>query len=111
MNARTCHITGSPSKPKSPDSKNDATLSSTVTHEGSCDDADADPDYPKMIAKLQWTNYDMTGPDGRPHICEFHIVGTAHVSKESCRDVEKVIRRVQPDVRTLGPDPGLLNRQ
>lgn len=30
----------------------------------------------------------------------FYIVGTAHVSTESCEDVRKVIREVKPEVRS-----------
>lgn len=36
--------------------------------------------------------------DGVPFDCTFYLVGTAHVSAQSCNDVAQVIRIVQPDV-------------
>uniref|UniRef100_A0A7S1T7C2 TraB domain-containing protein n=1 Tax=Tetraselmis chuii TaxID=63592 RepID=A0A7S1T7C2_9CHLO len=58
-------------------------------------------DYPKFVSVLQHKKPGIVGLDGQPALCEYHILGTAHVSKESCEDVRKVIRRVKPDVVML----------
>lgn len=58
----------------------------------------AEEDYPKFVSVLQCEKPGIVGLDGQPALCEYHILGTAHVSRESCEDVRKVIRRVRPDV-------------
>lgn len=55
--------------------------------------------YPKMVAVLKHRSSPIQGSGENE--CEFHILGTAHVSSESCNDVRKVIRKVKPDVSPM----------
>ena len=52
-------------------------------------------DLPKLVSLLKWRT-EPFGPEK-----SFYLVGTAHVSKKSCRDVEQVIRAVKPQVLML----------
>lgn len=55
--------------------------------------AEIDPDLlPKLTTVLKWR----AGPLEPEKT--FYLIGTAHVSKKSCQDVEKVIRLVKPQV-------------
>lgn len=37
-------------------------------------------------------------PNGQCGVTTFYVLGTAHVSKQSCRDAQSLIRRLRPDV-------------
>ena len=50
-----------------------------------------DPATLRAVTKLEWT-----GEDGQA--AEFYIVGTAHVSRDSCDDVAAAVRALRPQV-------------
>ena len=47
---------------------------------------------PKLTSVLKW-RAEPFGPEKT-----FYLIGTAHVSKKSCQDVEKLIKLVKPQV-------------
>ena len=52
-------------------------------------------DLPKPLAVLRYTSSDAEYASKE---CVYYILGTAHVSKESCEDTAALIRKVQPDI-------------
>ncbi|KAK9806486.1 hypothetical protein WJX73_002146 [Symbiochloris irregularis] len=70
---------------------------STDTQPSGEDDppVESTPDLPKLVSLLKW-RAEPFGPEK-----SFYLVGTAHVSKKSCQDVEKVIRTIKPQIVVL----------
>jgi pheromone shutdown protein TraB len=62
-------------------------------------------EFPEQLRKREGSLYRFLIPTGFPaadgqsdHLCEVYILGTAHVSKDSCDDVKTLMKHVKPDV-------------
>lgn len=62
-------------------------------------------EFPEQLRKREGSLYRFLIPTGVPaadgqsdHLCEVYILGTAHVSKDSCDDVKTLMKHVKPDV-------------
>lgn len=60
---------------------------------------------PQPLAILQYHVEDPDAPDAVPETT-YYILGTAHVSAQSCRDAAALIQAVRPQVGPLGSGPG-----
>ncbi|VVA90065.1 unnamed protein product [Arabis nemorensis] len=64
--------------------------------DGACSSATAKMELPEELAKsVVILTCESTGKGGS---CDVYLIGTAHVSKESCREVEAIVSFLQPEV-------------